>query len=185
MDALEALRFESWTKINAFVDAKTSTIVEHDIWSSVCKTGTLHGIPIWQYGQTVLFETDRPEAHFREAAAAYSDKLEHALGLLSIPKYNEFLRASALGSGSSGLNDIELHDIEAMSEYGQWRDSNLQSIKKAKAVLEEREETIDAFIVCKKCKSNAVDTEQKQTRSADEPMTTFVTCLECDRRWKF
>jgi transcription elongation factor S-II len=24
-----------------------------------------------------------------------------------------------------------------------------------------------------------------QTRSADEPMTTFVTCLECDKRWKF
>jgi transcription elongation factor S-II len=24
-----------------------------------------------------------------------------------------------------------------------------------------------------------------QTRSADEPMTTFVTCLVCDKHWKF
>jgi transcription elongation factor S-II len=24
-----------------------------------------------------------------------------------------------------------------------------------------------------------------QTRSADEPMTTFVTCIECDKKWKF
>jgi transcription elongation factor S-II len=24
-----------------------------------------------------------------------------------------------------------------------------------------------------------------QTRSADEPMTTFVSCLECYNRWKF
>ncbi|BGP36215.1 transcription elongation factor TFIIS [Rhodotorula kratochvilovae] len=26
---------------------------------------------------------------------------------------------------------------------------------------------------------------QMQTRSADEPMTTFVTCLACSNRWKF
>jgi transcription elongation factor S-II len=26
---------------------------------------------------------------------------------------------------------------------------------------------------------------QLQTRSADEPMTTFVTCVNCDNRWKF
>ena len=25
---------------------------------------------------------------------------------------------------------------------------------------------------------------QLQTRSADEPMTTFVLCLECGNRWK-
>ena len=26
---------------------------------------------------------------------------------------------------------------------------------------------------------------QLQTRSADEPMTTFVSCQECGHRWKF
>lgn len=26
---------------------------------------------------------------------------------------------------------------------------------------------------------------QMQTRSADEPMTTFVTCVNCGNRWKF
>jgi hypothetical protein len=34
-------------------------------------------------------------------------------------------------------------------------------------------------------KKSRCDYYQMQTRSADEPMTTFVTCLECDRRWKF
>ena len=37
---------------------------------------------------------------------------------------------------------------------------------------------------CKKCGSQKCDYEQKQTRSADEPMTVFVTCLNCDNRWK-
>ena len=32
---------------------------------------------------------------------------------------------------------------------------------------------------CKKCKQSNCDVTQKQTRSADEPATTFITCLEC------
>jgi transcription elongation factor S-II len=27
--------------------------------------------------------------------------------------------------------------------------------------------------------------QQMQTRSADEPMTTFVTCVNCGNKWKF
>ena len=41
----------------------------------------------------------------------------------------------------------------------------------------------DVF-VCKKCKSNKCSYYQMQTRSADEPMTTFVSCLDCGARWK-
>ena len=37
---------------------------------------------------------------------------------------------------------------------------------------------------CRKCKSTKCTYYQMQTRSADEPMTTFVTCLECGQRWK-
>jgi transcription elongation factor S-II len=38
---------------------------------------------------------------------------------------------------------------------------------------------------CGKCKQNKTTYYQMQTRSADEPMTTFVTCLNCQNRWKF
>jgi len=41
----------------------------------------------------------------------------------------------------------------------------------------------DTF-TCRKCKSNQCTYYQMQTRSADEPMTTFVTCCECSTRWK-
>lgn len=37
---------------------------------------------------------------------------------------------------------------------------------------------------CAKCKSKKCTYFQLQTRSADEPMTTFVTCLDCGNRWK-
>ena len=37
---------------------------------------------------------------------------------------------------------------------------------------------------CYKCKKRKCTYYQLQTRSADEPMTTFVTCLNCGSRWK-
>lgn len=38
---------------------------------------------------------------------------------------------------------------------------------------------------CSKCSSWRTDYYQLQTRSADEPMTTFVTCYHCNHRWRF
>lgn len=40
-------------------------------------------------------------------------------------------------------------------------------------------------IKCPACKKFDVTYNQMQTRSADEPMTTFCHCNECGRRWKF
>ena len=55
-------------------------------------------------------------------------------------------------------------------------DKKLYSHKKAAA----------AVMYCSRCKKKTnCDYYLLQTRSADEPMTTFVTCLDCDHRWKF
>ncbi|KYN01847.1 Transcription elongation factor S-II [Cyphomyrmex costatus] len=41
------------------------------------------------------------------------------------------------------------------------------------------------LLKCGKCKKRNCTYNQVQTRSADEPMTTFVLCNECGNRWKF
>lgn len=38
---------------------------------------------------------------------------------------------------------------------------------------------------CGRCKKKETTYYQMQTRSADEPMTTFVTCVNCGNHWKF
>jgi transcription elongation factor S-II len=43
---------------------------------------------------------------------------------------------------------------------------------------------VEGAFQCRKCKSKFTEYYQLQTRSADEPMTTFVTCLNCENRWK-
>ena len=43
--------------------------------------------------------------------------------------------------------------------------------------------TSDEFM-CYKCKARKCTFYQLQTRSSDEPMTTFVSCLNYGNRWK-
>jgi len=52
-------------------------------------------------------------------------------------------------------------------------------------ILKNPQEKPDGMIKCRKCKSMKTEYYQLQTRSADEPMTTYVTCNNCEHRWKF
>ncbi|XP_071952722.1 transcription elongation factor A protein 1-like [Antedon mediterranea] len=45
--------------------------------------------------------------------------------------------------------------------------------------------TTTDLLKCGKCLKRNCTYNQVQTRSADEPMTTFVFCNECGNRWKF
>lgn len=66
-----------------------------------------------------------------------------------------------------------------------WRDVLQKALEKDKAKYAKKA-TANIEMWCRSCKKvSKCDYYQVQTRSADEPMTTFVTCLECDSRWKF
>ena len=66
-----------------------------------------------------------------------------------------------------------------------WQDLLKQVAERDKA-LHSKKKTANTQMFCSGCKTKTnCDYYQMQTRSADEPMTTFVTCLECDKRWKF
>lgn len=40
------------------------------------------------------------------------------------------------------------------------------------------------MFTCRKCKSKRCTYYELQTRSADEPATIFITCLDCGKNWK-
>ena len=60
---------------------------------------------------------------------------------------------------------------------------NLKEKTLNKSICKE-EEKEDGIFKCNRCKSMKTVYYQMQTRSADEPMTTYVTCTNCNTRWK-
>jgi transcription elongation factor S-II len=70
------------------------------------------------------------------------------------------------------------------SEESKQRDRKLaeEALFKARGAESAQAET-DMFR-CGKCRGRKCTYFQMQTRSADEPMTTFVTCINCGNHWK-
>ena len=67
-----------------------------------------------------------------------------------------------------------------------WEDIILKNKKKMDLLQNENENKKGtSMFKCGKCKEYNCTYFQLQTRSADEPMTTFVTCINCNNRWKF
>lgn len=42
----------------------------------------------------------------------------------------------------------------------------------------------EGMFTCKRCRSKNTTFISLQTRSADEPMTIFITCQDCENHWK-
>ena len=63
-----------------------------------------------------------------------------------------------------------------------WEQSNEDKINKMCGI--EGDLLKASLFTCGRCKSTKTTSTQKQTRSADEPMTVFVFCTNCGKRWK-
>lgn len=65
-----------------------------------------------------------------------------------------------------------------------WKDIiDKENLRKKEAYEPQATAMTDVY-TCGKCKKNKCSYYELQTRSADEPMTMFVTCLHCGHRWK-
>ena len=65
-----------------------------------------------------------------------------------------------------------------------WKELIDAKIKRDKNLTEVDMSAATDEFKCFKCQKRQCTYYQLQTRSADEPMTTFITCLNCGNRWK-
>lgn len=68
---------------------------------------------------------------------------------------------------------------EMQAKQGDWRENTLQDVRKELGV------TGGGLHNCRFCRSNNTIYNEKQTRGGDEPMTTFLYCLDCRKHDKF
>lgn len=93
---------------------------------------------------------------------------------------NNILNRSIKAEELAIMKSKDLAPPTLQKEFKQLHEKNLFD---AQGAVEKRAVT-DRF-VCGKCKQREVSYYQMQTRSADEPLTTFCTCEKCGNRWKF
>jgi len=83
---------------------------------------------------------------------------------------------------------IKSHEIAFMSHQElnpeRWAEAiRLKSIRDKNKYEQNMEAVTDSF-TCRKCRSKKCTYYELQTRSADEPMTLFITCIDCGTKWK-
>ncbi|XP_055359308.1 transcription elongation factor A protein 3 isoform X7 [Betta splendens] len=114
----------------------------------------------------------------------YKNRVRSRISNLKDPK-NPGLRKNVL-AGSIDLSRIATMSAEEMAsdELKQLRNVITQEAIREHQMAKTGGTTTD-LLQCSKCRKKNCTYNQVQTRSADEPMTTFVLCNECGNRWKF
>ncbi|XP_016357991.1 transcription elongation factor A protein 3-like isoform X7 [Sinocyclocheilus anshuiensis] len=114
----------------------------------------------------------------------YKNRVRSRISNLKDPK-NPNLRKNVL-AGAIELSRIAIMTAEEMASDEL---KLLRNVLTQEAIREHQMAktggTSTDLLQCGKCKKKNCTYNQVQTRSADEPMTTFVLCNECGNRWKF
>ena len=80
---------------------------------------------------------------------------------------------------------LELSDCKPQRLFPEhWKPYLDLKSKRDRALYEINKESATDIYKCGRCKKRECSYYQLQTRSADEPMTTFITCLNCGLRWR-
>jgi transcription elongation factor S-II len=115
---------------------------------------------------------------------AYKEKMRSLFQNLK-NKSNPQLRKRVLSGEVPAKQFVVMTHEDMKSDARKAEDKLLEKINMDQAMVAQVEKAISKEFQCGKCKQKMVSYSQAQTRSADEPMTTFCECMNCGNRWKF
>ncbi|KZF26106.1 transcription elongation factor S-II [Xylona heveae TC161] len=99
-------------------------------------------------------------------------------------KSNPGLRKRILTGELSASRFVSMSSDELKSAEKRAEDAKIQKELMNESMVAQAERSISTSFTCGKCGQKKVSYSQAQTRSADEPMTTFCECTVCGNRWK-
>jgi DNA-directed RNA polymerase subunit M/transcription elongation factor TFIIS len=84
--------------------------------------------------------------------------------------------------------EVAFTDLSSMDTYqlfaSRWKDSFERQQIQEKSQLEGNKAMATDQFLCSRCWKRECTYYEMQTRSADEPMTIFITCLNCGKHWR-
>ncbi|KAI5627938.1 transcription elongation factor A protein 1, partial [Silurus asotus] len=131
----------------------------------------------------ILDRTSRVFMEFKNTDIKYKNRVRSRISNLKDMK-NPNLRRNVL-CGNVGPDRIAKMTAEEMAsdELKEMRKNMTKEAIRDHQMAKTGGTQTDLF-TCGRCKKNRCTYTQVQTRSADEPMTTFVFCNDCGNRWK-
>jgi len=114
----------------------------------------------------------------------YQTRVRHIVGNLIPTTYvqNNKLMAD-LKSGKFTIESLCDADTYTISN-DMWRDYIHRRQQREKRQLEGNKAMATDQFYCKQCHKRECTYYEMQTRSADEPMTIFISCLNCGKQWR-
>ncbi|EXJ78040.1 transcription elongation factor S-II [Capronia epimyces CBS 606.96] len=125
-----------------------------------------------------------PDAKGSSASPVYKDKVRSLYQNLK-NKSNPGLRKRILNGEVTAVRFVSMTHEEMKSKQQREEDMKIAKENMNNAMVAQEEKSVSSSLECGKCHQKKVSYSQAQTRSADEPMTTFCECLNCGNRWKF
>jgi transcription elongation factor S-II len=84
--------------------------------------------------------------------------------------------------------EFKLNEIASMTSYElypeKWFELKDKLLQREQKILEGNKSRATDQFKCRRCNKRECTYYELQTRSADEPMTIFVTCLNCGKEWR-
>ena len=151
--------------------------VEHEAYQRRQTEKTVaEGVIIYRYGETDVLDIDSSSTHRSAALLFYTKMLRRVAWALQGTK-------SITSADPIAWLDASDDVLVEGTPHSEWEKTFFAQQDLAREVLSGKGNTSKGIFACTRCKSFDVDTEQKQTRSADEPMTIFCTCNVCGKRF--
>lgn len=98
---------------------------------------------------------------------------------------NPDLRESFINGILNGLDLAKMTAQDMMSKELKDKNEKMKKENLLEHQVAVNQGTETDMFTCGKCRQKKCTYTQLQTRSSDEPMTTFVYCMHCGNRWKF
>jgi len=170
-EEIQLLRESNVSLLNELIkDITLSKNIEENIFKYVCEVSSNR--KILKSWDNELFK----KIYFNKCRSLYSN-----LDKNSYIKNVNLL--DNIRNGTISVNTIAFMSFQELFP-SHWKKMMDEKYKKEKLLYEQKAEAMTDQFKCGRCKSKKCTYYELQTRSADEAMTIFITCLNCGNRWK-
>jgi len=156
------------------IRAKLNNLIQNDKYSKNLETGIYNYSLKEATTRKVVKKWDNPFY-----TQLYLDRLRSVY--INLQKSPEFLEQIKTGTIKANIAAFMTHQEMAPNK---WETLIQAKIIRDKTNFDPNIEASTDTFTCRKCHGKKCNYYMQQCRSADEPMTTFVSCIDCGNRWK-